>query len=213
VPLRKRMKPPVTTTPTPEQAALQKKIIDPILATGKAPPGMQPPPEMIPPSHCSDSAIDDFLALLDQVDQYPHEYVDFGPMGPVKADVLRHITRLHTAHHLGFLEPKYARRDLSYPNEDEVIADVENLRRGHVRLGGWTFEQICWHLERGVHYRMQPGPYPPNTPEQDARGHVLKQVLASGKLPNTIVAPDPMVPPADPGPQAIDAFIASMREF
>jgi hypothetical protein len=213
VPLKKRIKPPATTTPTPEQSALQKKIIEPILATGKAPPGMQPPPEMIPPTECAQTSIDDFLALLDQLEKYPHEYVDFGPMGPVKADVLRQITKLHTAHHLAFLEPTYSRRDLSYANEDDVVADVENLRRGHVRLGGWTFEQICWHLEQGVRYRMAPPPHAANTPEQDARAGVLKQVLASGKLPNTIVAPDPMVPPANPGAQAIDAFIASMREF
>ena len=213
VPLKKRMKPPVSTTPTPEQAALQRKIIEPILATGKAPPGMQPPPEMIPPQQCAETSIDDFLALLDQLDKYEHDYVDFGAMGPVKTDVLRQITRFHTAHHLAFLEPKYTRRDLSYANEDEVIADVEKLRRGHVRLGAWTFDQICWHLEQGVRYRMAPPPHPPNTPEQDARVGVLKQVLASGKLPGNIVAPDPMVPPKDPGPHAVDSFLQSMREF
>ena len=80
--------------------------LDPILATGKPPPGMQPPPEMIPPAQCSETAIDDFLALLDQLDHYPHEYCDFGPMGPVTTDVLRQITRFHTAHHLAFLDPK-----------------------------------------------------------------------------------------------------------
>jgi hypothetical protein len=213
VPLKNRIKPPVSTTPTPQQAALQRTIIEPILATGKAPPGMQPPPEMIPPAECGQASIDDFLALLDQLDQYPHEYVDFGAMGPVKADVLRQITKFHTAHHLAFLDPKYTRRDLSYANEDEVIADVGNLRRGHVRLGGWTLEQICWHLEQGVRYRMAPPPHAANTAEQEARAGVLKQVLASGRLPGNIVAPEPMVPPKDPGAQAVDSFIRSMREF
>jgi hypothetical protein len=46
------------------------------------------------------TTIDDLVALLDQLDQYPHEYVDFGAMGPVTADVLRKITKFHTAHHL-----------------------------------------------------------------------------------------------------------------
>jgi hypothetical protein len=213
VPLKKRIKPPATTTPTAEQAAMYKMIIEPILATGKPPPGMQPPPEMIPPAQCDDAAIDEFIALLDQLDKYPHEYVDFGAMGPVKTDVLRQITKYHAAHHLAFLDPKHARRDLSFANEDEVIADVEKLRRGHVRLGGWTLEQICWHLEQGVRYRMAPPPHPANTPEQNARAGVLKQVLASGKLPGNIIAPDPMVPPKNVGPEAIDSFIQSMREF
>jgi hypothetical protein len=214
VPLKKRITPPATTTPTAEQAAMQQRIIEPILATGKPPPGMQTPPEMITPELCPEGSIEEFLDLLRQLDEYQHEYVDFGPaMGPVKTDVLRQVTKLHAAHHLAFLDPKHARRDLSFNSEDEVIADVENLRRGYVRLGGWTFEQVCWHLDKAVRYRMEPGPHPPTTPEQAARAGVLKQVLDSGKLPNTIDAPDPMVPPANPGPEAVDSLIQALRDI
>lgn len=104
------------------------------------------------------------------------------------------------------------RRELSFRSEDDVIADAENLRRGYAKTGAWSLPQICWHLEKGVRLRMAPGPHPPNTPEQDGRASLAKQVLASGKLPK-LDAPEPMQPPPDAGDAAIDSFISVLREF
>lgn len=105
------------------------------------------------------------------------------------------------------------RRTLHFKTEDDVIADVRNLRKGYTQAGHWTLPQVCWHLNVGVQARMKAGPFPPNTPEQDARKPQILQVLASGQIPNGIVAPPAAVPPADAGDQAIDDLIASLRQF
>jgi hypothetical protein len=105
------------------------------------------------------------------------------------------------------------RRELRYDSEDDVIADVQRLRRGHRKLGNWSLSQTCHHLAATLRPRMQPGPFPPNTPEQDVRRPALQQVLATGKLPGGIEAPPFAVPPADAGDSAIDAFIDTLTQF
>ncbi len=106
-----------------------------------------------------------------------------------------------------------ARRTLSFTSEDEAIADVQALRRGYVQAGRWSLPQMCAHLDKAVRSRMQPGPFPPNTPEQDARRATADRVLATGRLPDGIIAPDTLVPRQDVDDDAIDAFIATLREF
>ena len=105
------------------------------------------------------------------------------------------------------------RSGLQYADEDAVIADVQRLRRGYAKGGTWSLAQMCCHLDRAVKARMQPGPHGPNTPEQDARRELIRDVLASGKLPNGIQAPGAMQPPADCGGDAVDSFIATMKTF
>jgi hypothetical protein len=105
------------------------------------------------------------------------------------------------------------RRSLSFASEDEAIADVTTLRRGYTRSGAWTLPQICWHLDQTIQMRMKPGPFPPNTPEQDARREILQDVLSTGKLPSGIVAPDAIVPAPDCGEQHVGAFLATLEKF
>lgn len=105
------------------------------------------------------------------------------------------------------------RRHLRFRDLDEVIAEIRTLQRGYARAGNWSLPQVCWHLEVSVANRMKPGPYPANTPEQEARRPVFEQVLASGRLPDGIVAPEPMVPPPDCGDEAIEACIKQLERF
>lgn len=106
------------------------------------------------------------------------------------------------------------RRQLNFNSEDDVIAEVRRLRAsGCTKRGNWSLPQICMHLDRAVQYRMQPGPYAPDTPEQNAKKPLVAGILASGKLPQGITAPDAMIPPADCGEESIDSFLATMERY
>ena len=105
------------------------------------------------------------------------------------------------------------RRALEYRNEDEVIADVARLRRGYTQAGSWSLPQMCHHLEKSIRYRMRPGPFEPTTPEQEARRDQFHEIMARGRLPDGIAAPEQMMPPQQCGDEAIDEFIAALKEF
>jgi hypothetical protein len=72
---------------------------------------------------------------------------------------------------------------------------------------------MCVHLDRAVQYRMQPGPFAPDTPEQAAKKPLIPGILASEKLPEGIKAPEPMIPPADCGDESIDAFLVTIEKY
>lgn len=209
--------PPATTTATPEQAAAKRALVDVILTTGRPPVGMETPPFLVPPDDCDDCDVDHYKTVLVRISAYPHAHVDFGPFGPVSFDEMRAMSLIHAAHHLGFLEPACSRRDgLAFADEEAVAADVRALRdRGYARAGAgaWTLPQACFHLDQALQSRMKPGPFPPNTPEQDARRPVLEQTLATGKLPDGLPAPDAFIPPDDVGDDAVDAFLARLAQF
>ncbi len=105
------------------------------------------------------------------------------------------------------------RRQLSFKSEDEVIAEVQRLRRGYAQGGAWSLPQICAHLDKAVQFRMQPGPFTPDTPEQAKRKAEIPGILASEKLPEGLKAPDAMLPPAACGDESIDAFLATIERY
>lgn len=209
-------KPPASPTPTPEQAERKRNFIDVILNTGRPPAGFEAPPQMTPKPDCGDEAVLAFRQVLKDIRDYPHALVDFGPFGPTPIAELRKLTLMHAGHHLSFLDPKQAgtrRSDLAYTTEDEVIDEVNRLRRGYVQAGSWSLPQICVHLDKALQFRMQPGPFPPDTADQAAKKSLIPDILAAGKLPEGIKAPEPMLPPADCGEASIDSFLATMEKF
>ena len=105
------------------------------------------------------------------------------------------------------------RAGLRFETEDDVVDEVRRLRRGHAQAGAWSLAQVCCHLDKSVQSRMQPGPFPPTTPEQEARRDVLQQALRNERLPDGIPAPDHMMPPTDCGDDAIDSFLATCERF
>jgi len=105
------------------------------------------------------------------------------------------------------------RRPIKFNSMDDVIADVERLRRSDcARCGQWTLAQICSHLDMALTYAMS-GTKTPNTPEQDAARPRLDNVLASGQLPAGIQGPPQLMPPPDVPDAAIDSFIATAKRF
>jgi hypothetical protein len=106
------------------------------------------------------------------------------------------------------------RRQLNFETEDDVIAEVRRLRRGYVQAGAWSLPQMCAHLDKAVQARMLPGPFAPDTPEQAAKkSSLIPGILASGKLPDGIKAPEPLVPPADCGDESIDDFLVTIEKY
>jgi hypothetical protein len=105
------------------------------------------------------------------------------------------------------------RRELNFDSVDALIADVERLRRGYTRAGNWSLAQACWHLRAAMEFLMRPGPYPAATPEQEARRPMVEGVLATGRLPTGIQAPETVVPPADCTDADIDGFVERARLF
>ena len=102
---------------------------------------------------------------------------------------------------------------LRFETEDDAVADIQRLRSGYTKVGAWSLNQICWHLDTAMQFRMRPGPHEPNTPEQDARRSMFEEVLATGRLPSGIASPSVVVPPADVGDDAIDGCIATLQKF
>jgi hypothetical protein len=215
VPMEKYTAPPASPDAkrTPEQDEIKVRFVDPILA-GQIPIMRDAPPNTVPPETANESDIARFEAALQKLKTYPHAMIEMGPIGPVPADECRQCHLFHAAHHLSFLEPTTARREgLQYASEDEIVADVEELRRGYTQAGNWSLAQVCWHLTKSLQSRMAPGPFPPTTPEQEARQVTLRETLASGKLPSGIQAPEAMTPPTNASDDAIDAFLATLAQF
>jgi len=210
------LRPPADPTPTPEQAARKKGFIDLILTTGKPPAGFQAPPEMTPKPDCDVNDVLRFRSFLMELKNYSHAFVDFGPFGPVRTEEVRKLTLMHAGHHLSFFEPKQRgtrRTGLTFNTEDDVIADVQRLRRGYAQAGSWSLPQTCAHLDKAVQFRMQPGPFPAETPEQAKRKEAIPALLTARQIPEGLQAPEPMLPPADCGDESIDAFMATIEKY
>jgi len=205
--------PPPGAVATPEQTARRQDFIKSIQAgrSGK----FSAPPTTVPSPDAGDDQIDRFLADIKTLKEFPHKEVMMGPLGPAPVGdaIAAHLA--HAAHHLGFLLPSEIapRENLSFNNIDEVIADINHLRKGHIRTGGWSLAQICWHIAETTERRMVPPPFPQNTPEQDARRPMLESVLKAGKLPAGNPAPDIVRPPADCKDECIDRAIDALRRF
>ncbi|HEX8323933.1 MAG TPA: DUF1569 domain-containing protein [Tepidisphaeraceae bacterium] len=105
------------------------------------------------------------------------------------------------------------RRTLQFSTAEDVATDVARLRHGYVGTGSWSLPQTCYHLNWVMQSSMKPGPAPADTPEQIARRPLLQQMLATGKIPNGLPAPDEAVPPADVPLSAVDTFLSTLEQF
>lgn len=104
------------------------------------------------------------------------------------------------------------RRDVEYADEGDCIADIERLRASSRGAGAWSLAQTCWHLEFPVTHSLRPPETTEATPEQQKRHASLDRVIASG-WPAGLSSPAEMVPPADAGPEAIDALVTSLHQL
>jgi hypothetical protein len=213
---------PTTQPATPAQQAARARL-DAVFAGGAMPSGIPAPESITPPAKCTEAEVDALVAALRRVAGFTGPAADhpmFGPLTP--AEYLK-LNLIHCAHHLSHLVPTVhpprapkppRRRVLQFNSEDEVIGEVKRLRQnGCEPAGRWSLAQACWHLDRATQARMRPGPFPPNTPEQDARAAMFAEILRNGALPDGIQAPDEMTPPDACADDAIDGFLATVERF
>jgi hypothetical protein len=206
--------PAASAQPTAEQKQFQG-FLEQVNASGWPDKVLDAPEPMRPPADATEKEIDALIASLRKVKDYKHPRIDAFIFGPVESEKLAKFLLAHASHHLSYLQPKAERRAVvRFKDEDEVIADVQRLRNGYAQAGSWSLPRMAWHLNQATQARMKPGPHAPDTPEQTARKPLMQQVLAmNGYLPNGIMAPDPMQPPANVPESTIDDLIASLKQL
>lgn len=217
LPMSKHLEPaPPGAQPTPEQTAIKAGFVDVIVQTGKPPAHAKTaPPSFMPPETAGDADIDNFKSQMLRMKQIDYPMVAMGPIGPVPTAEVRLCHLAHASHHLSFLTPEPARRreGLRFETIEDVIEDINTLRRGYGIAGTWTLPIMCAHLAATVDLRMQPGPFAPNTPEQDARREMMLATLSSGKLPSGLPAPPQLVPQTAAPESAIDQAIDALKRL
>jgi len=103
------------------------------------------------------------------------------------------------------------KRKLKLQNADEVAAEVRRLRRGCGKVGNWSFQQICWHLNAAMTFGMSPGPHTPVQVDAAARAK-LAEILAGGEITG-VKAPERVVPPEQVPDEVVDQFLATLERF
>jgi hypothetical protein len=102
------------------------------------------------------------------------------------------------------------RRQLQFHSYDDIVRDIQNLRKGYSQGGNWSLSQICWHLNATMMYLTQPLPHPAAAPVTPEAREKLRYMLENKKLPFAIQAPERVVPAATCGEEEIDRFIATL---
>jgi Protein of unknown function (DUF1569) len=104
------------------------------------------------------------------------------------------------------------RRTLQFSSVDEVLADIATLRQGYTQSGNWSLPQACWHLNKALTYFMTPFTGVPPVPTEQAR-QALQQVLAAGKIPGKIDAPETALPPGDCSDADVTKFVETLNRY
>ncbi|QEH33542.1 hypothetical protein OJF2_20440 [Aquisphaera giovannonii] len=100
------------------------------------------------------------------------------------------------------------RMTLRFDSMDDIIPEVERLRRGCRTVGTWSLAQICQHLAMVARRVVDmPATDTPDRsqwvpPEQKA------EVFRSGRIPEGLPAPDALLPPKDVD---LDAAVEALR--
>jgi hypothetical protein len=105
------------------------------------------------------------------------------------------------------------RRQVSFNSNDDLIAEINRLRKGYTQTGNWSLAQICWHLNGAMTYFASPGPHPDPGPEDPEKREWLNQVLTLGRLPRPVQAPERMIPPTTSGDLEIEQFLATLERL
>jgi hypothetical protein len=95
--------------PPSVRTGLIKKIqLRAILLARRIPSGVNAPEHIVPPADVPESAIDDFLAALQELKQFKGEFAPHRMLGNVEHDDFVRLHMIHCAHHLRLLHSAVA---------------------------------------------------------------------------------------------------------
>ncbi len=112
------------------------------------------------------------------------------------------------------------RRELSFADLGEAVAEVDRLLAGYVTVGRWSLGQICNHL--GTAFRLQLDGNPGPTPVRRAREALRVRFFRMGRFPDGVEVPLPALLPgpglddlaeADALREAIARFLSAPGPF
>jgi hypothetical protein len=104
------------------------------------------------------------------------------------------------------------RRTLKFADADAVAAEVRRLGAGYTQAGNWSLPQVCWHLSKAIRFSMRPGPHP-RVKTGVMQWVQLKAILAVGRIPAGVHAPDRITPANDTPESAVDEFFGTLEEM
>jgi hypothetical protein len=87
------------------------------------------------------------------------------------------------------------RRTLRFTSLDEIMPEVERLRRGHMTVGTWTLAQVCRHLANVMNRVIELPASTPRDPSLEFGEAKKREVFETGLLPEGLPAPPGVVPP------------------
>ena len=211
LPLKTCLHPPQRTEPNADEKKMQA-YLDDLFAVGVMADGLDAPEGTEPPAQVGPEALDEFVAGLHEMSVYPHALAEFGPFGPVTIAQLRDFVRIHSAHHLKLFRPTSDLRHLEFETEDDVIAEVERLRKGCKQLGNWTLPQICYHVAMPMQFTPPEPADLQRSEEQEAmKAGFVDYILTERKMKPEWKADGPWIPPEDAGEADVDAFLGALR--
>ncbi len=88
-----------------ESGFMQWLQVKAILAFGQIPAGVEAPQRIVPPEETEESAVDDFLSMLQKLKDFRGEFAPHPMLGRMKHGDFVKLHLIHCAHHLGFLTP------------------------------------------------------------------------------------------------------------
>jgi hypothetical protein len=88
-----------------ETGIVKKMQLRAILLAGRIPSGVKAPDHVVPPTDVPESAIEDFLAALEELKQFKGDFAPHRMLGNVGHEDFIRLHLIHCAHHLSHLRP------------------------------------------------------------------------------------------------------------
>jgi hypothetical protein len=105
-------------------------------------------------------------------------------------------------------------RKLNLRSEDDIIAEVNRLRKGYRKTGNWSLPQISWHVGTLIDKYLAPPVSATPTPDETTKKvGFVDAMLKTRQSPPGFEAPPQLVASPDLTDAAVDHFIESLKKM